>query len=367
MPETIADRVDYSTARHEFTGASQQRGAVCSTYPHPQRGPSGEELACEVARFGAPPGAAEVVVIVNSGTHGVEGHAGHGLQMNLLESGRLDSLRARLAVLAVHAVNPFGFAWGRRVDAANIDVNRNFVDYTHLPVNEHYARLNHLVNPSDPELDLDDMGFAAELTQFANDVGMQAAMRTLTGGQYEFPQGVQYGGAQPSWSRQTCESIWDEHLAGADAAVLLDIHTGLGPEGYLSIFQTADEHEPAAKLGQKLFADRLLRADRDEDDPVDIGLMGPGLDAWAARRTGAQHHLDTSAFVLEFGTLDPISTFIAFRTDNWLHNHGDPHSERGQQLSEKMRDQFFLRDESWRSKVGEQGTHAIHSVLDQFS
>jgi hypothetical protein len=31
--------------------------------------------------------------------------------------------------MLIHALNPFGFAWLRRVNEANVDLNRNFQDF----------------------------------------------------------------------------------------------------------------------------------------------------------------------------------------------------------------------------------------------
>ena len=52
-------------------------GARLSEILHPLRGPGGEALACDVARFGAED--ADAVLWVNSATHGVEGYCGSDL------------------------------------------------------------------------------------------------------------------------------------------------------------------------------------------------------------------------------------------------------------------------------------------------
>jgi len=52
------------------------------------------------------------------------------------------------AVILIHAVNPFGFAWGRRVTEENVDLNRNFVDFSKpLPANPDYEALAEHINP----------------------------------------------------------------------------------------------------------------------------------------------------------------------------------------------------------------------------
>jgi hypothetical protein len=295
--------------------------------------------------------------VVAAGTHGVEGHGGWGLQRLLLASGRLATLPPGVAVVLLHAVNPYGMAWSRRVDHDNIDVNRNFVDFDQpLPENPHYAEVDHLVNPV--ELDLGDASWQAALLEFMNRVGGPAAFRTLSGGQYDHPGGVQFGGQAPSWSRRTLATVWAEHLRGAATLVYLDVHTGLGPCGGLTLFQTADPGDAAADAGAEWFP-AVLRSDRPgTTDPLQVGLLGPGLEA-------AERGIPLLVpITVEFGTQEVIPVFTAMRADNWLHQHGDPASPTGQQIRATMRNAFFVDDEGWRRHVATQGMATIHAALD---
>ena len=348
---------DYATSRRLLLEQCEAAGAVLAGHRHPLAGPAGEPLFLDTARFGAPPGEARSVAVVAAGTHGVEGHGGWGLMRLLLDGGRLDRLPAGAAVVLVHAVNPYGMAWSRRVDHDNIDVNRNFVDFAApLPENPHYAEVDSLVNPA--VLDADDASWQAPLLEFMQRVGMTDAFRTLSGGQYDHPRGVQFGGQAPSWSRRTVTRVWADHLTGAETVIYLDVHTGLGPCGALTLFQTADADDASAEAGAEWFP-AVLRSDRPgTTDPLSVGLIGPGLEA----ATG-----DLPLVVpvtVEFGTQDVIPVFTAMRADNWLHQHGDPASATGEQIRATMRDAFFVDDEGWRSQVAEQGMATIHAALD---
>lgn len=376
----IAPITSYAETRAVLLEAAHGRGAQLSTCAHPRSGPDDETLATDVARFGAPIGAADRVLLVLSGTHGVEGHAGSALQHDLVRSGRLDALPASTAVVLVHAVNPYGMAWSRRVDADNIDVNRNFLDahrnptdtdgsatgdaydLAKLPGNPLYSDVDVHLNPTTDTYDLEDQSFLGDLLEFWQEVGDHAAMRTLSGGQYSHPTGVQFGGQHASWSRRTLERIWSEQLIGARTAVNLDVHTGLGPYGRLTVFQTANDDEVAAEMGQVWYPEHVFRSPRDEEDPVDHGLLGPGFDSWADRH--GPEGLEKATFVVEFGTHDIYRGITAFRADNWLHNHGDPSDETGRAITQYMRDQFFVNELDWREAVTEQGEMAIHTALD---
>src|SRR5690606_9439634 len=109
-----------------------------------------------------------------------------------------------------------GMAWSRRVDHDNVDVNRNFIDFAAgRPANPHYAAISALLNPDGGSFDPDDRSWVQELWRFAADVGAAEAFRAISGGQYDEPLGVQFGGQAPTWSRHTLEAIWARHLAGA--------------------------------------------------------------------------------------------------------------------------------------------------------
>lgn len=355
----IPTATDYATERARFCADAERLGAHLDRHVHPLGGPDGGELTTDVARFGPPAGDASTVLVITSGLHGVEGHAGSGLQHLLVESGRLGGLPASTAVVMVHSVNPYGHAWSRRVDHQNIDVNRNFLaEGEPPPVNALYGEVDHLLNPTGPTFDLDDTSFLTELGEWIGRVGAHEGFRAISGGQYSHPAGIQFGGLAPSWSRRTLESIWAQHLDGAARVVALDIHTGLGPCGVLTVFQTADEDEPAAGLGRAWFSDHLYRADRDPEESLDTGLMGPGLDRWVDGR------MESAAFVVEFGTHDPTVGVTVFRADNWLHQHGDPRSEAALPIRAAVRDFFFVDDEGWRTQVAELGLHALHTALD---
>ena len=128
----------YTTARTEFFDAATAAGATIVSHEHPGRGPEGATLATDVAVLGRPDARHRLLVI--SGTHGVEGFAGSMCESTWLRDGI--ALRDDLAVVVIHAINPYGFAWVRRVNEDNVDLNRNCVDFERgLPPNPGYDEL----------------------------------------------------------------------------------------------------------------------------------------------------------------------------------------------------------------------------------
>jgi hypothetical protein len=138
----------YADARAAFLDAAAAAGATIETFPHPLRGLHDEDLAVDVAEIAGGPD----VVIVVSGTHGVEGYAGSALQRHHLTLLADDPLPAsgRPTLVFVHALNPYGFSWVRRVNEDNVDLNRNFPDWSQpLPTNDGYAELADILVPTE--------------------------------------------------------------------------------------------------------------------------------------------------------------------------------------------------------------------------
>ncbi len=108
----------YDTARERFRHAATGAGARLASHPQGDDG-----LTTDVATLGA--AAPDWTVVVTSGLHGIEGFFGSAVQLAWLGSRAI--LPDRGAVVLVHALNPYGFAHHRRVDADNVDLNRNFL------------------------------------------------------------------------------------------------------------------------------------------------------------------------------------------------------------------------------------------------
>ena len=80
MNSAVSFSREYADARAKFLAAASDAKAGLETILHPERGPDGGDLATDVAWFG-PREAASVLVLI-SGTHGVEGFCGSGAQVD---------------------------------------------------------------------------------------------------------------------------------------------------------------------------------------------------------------------------------------------------------------------------------------------
>lgn len=345
----------YAVARSKFLDAAQAAGASIASYVHPERGPDGGELATDTAWIG--PADAQAVLVLVSATHGVEGHCGSGAQVDWLRREEAAHIPTGGAVLLIHAINPYGFAWSRRVTHENVDLNRNFIDFARpLPANPAYDALAHAVKPQAWTEDARNQS-RAELLAYAREHGFPALVQAMSGGQYAHPDGIFYGGAAPTWSRRTLEAIFRERLSAARDIGIVDYHTGLGPEGYaeqiVSALPSSDEYRRAAQWHG------LAVASQSGGESVSAKLAGDWLDA--APKLLA--HARVTGIALEYGTVATAEVLEALRADNWLHAHGDPLSPEGQAIKAQVRDAFYVDRDVWRGMVLGQSLIAVRQAL----
>ncbi len=192
----------YAEARQKFRDAATAAGARLLAESNDRaKGPAGEALTTDLAWLG--PADAKRVLVTVSATHGAEGFCGAGVQTGTFSSGVARELPPGAALLAVHAINPYGFAWIRRVTEDNVDLNRNFIAFgPSLPRNDDYDLLADAICPA--EWTPAALAAAkARLDAFGERHGAAALQRAITGGQYRHADGVFYGGVAPVWSHRT--------------------------------------------------------------------------------------------------------------------------------------------------------------------
>ena len=139
-------------------------------------------------------------VVTSSGVHGVEGFMGSAVQLALLNRLAKKGLEPDIRHVLIHAVNPFGFSTLRRFNEDNVDLNRNFIpgekDYQGAP--DGYAEQDRFLNPKSPPSRFEPFKAKAVWNIWRN--GLQKLKQSVAAGQYEFPQGLFFGGRGPSES-----------------------------------------------------------------------------------------------------------------------------------------------------------------------
>jgi hypothetical protein len=341
----------YAAARAEFLDACATAGARVQHFVHPLQGREGEELAIDVAELG-PADAADVVMIV-SGTHGVEGYCGSALQSHWLRD-RAGQRPDGVRVVLVHALNPFGFSWVRRTDEHNVDLNRNFIDWDDTPpVRPSYDEIARLLVPEDWN---DETVAAADAALFERlaTVPFAEFQETISGGQFSHPDGVFYGGDGPSWSHRWLVQWWNDGLGDPDRLALIDLHTGLGEWGHGELISSESIGSPDHDRAIRWWGEVTSMVD---GDSVSAELVGD----WLAAAPAHLPDVELTAVALEYGTVDSISVVNALRADAWLHAHGDPTGDSAADVRAAVRAAFADDAPEWIETV----ERRFDEVVDQ--
>ncbi|MBI3451321.1 MAG: DUF2817 domain-containing protein [Rhodospirillales bacterium] len=334
---------DYSEARSKFLVAAGNAGARIDHFQNPLRGPQGEKLFADAAWIG-PPDATRVIVTI-SATHGGEGYCGSGCQVAWYAQGFAAKLPKGVAALAIHAINPNGFAWTRRVTEDNVDLNRNFLNHaTPHPANPGYVALADAITP----LEWTDASRAASLRAFdvyKAEHGDEALRRALMGGQYSHPGGIFFGGHAPTWSNRTLRAIFARYLAKVPHVAVIDYHTGLGPYGHGELICALPKNSPHLARMQSWLWGEMTSTEAGTSSSVKLlGINQQGMYEMLPNAA-------LSPLALEFGTLSIPEVLDALRADNWLHVHGDLASPQAKEIKAQMRAAFYPDKDDWREMV----------------
>lgn len=352
---------DYQNARHNFIDAL---GGVAMDHNHQAlgysgQGPLGESLFTDTLWIGKK-NAARVLVLI-SATHGVEGFAGSAIQIDLLKRLRQTrELPENLAILVIHALNPWGFAWLRRCNEAGIDLNRNFVNFHQpLPVNAGYETLANAIVP----MTLDWQQANQSLYAYLVENGQREYELAISGGQYCAPDGLFFGGKQPSQARLHIENLLQTYQLASRQLAVIDLHTGLGPFGYGEIICDHPSGSAGTAVAQRWYGDAVtLPAEGTSTSVPKEGLLDY---AWHAIMNTQPGQKQSCFVTLEFGTYSIQNMFEALRHDHWLHAQGnvDWHHPDTQHTKARIRKQFYPDTPAWQAMVLFQGRQTIDMAI----
>lgn len=346
----------YAEARGKFLRAAAARGLSVARHSHPTAfGADGEELSADVAVLGD--AGAPAMLLLTSGTHGVEGFCGSGCQVVLLHDDAFVAAvqAARVRVVFLHALNPYGFSHLRRTNEDNVDLNRNFRDFASPPVPyAPYAEIHDLLVPATWPPSPDN---EARIADYAARHGEKALQAAMSGGQCEFPDGLFYGGLRPAWSNDVLRAVLRDQGGRSRQIGWIDFHTGLGPRGH----------------GERIFAGRNVAADLARTKSIwgdDVTTFHDGSST-SAPLTGVNFnavyeecpHAAYAGIALEYGTLPLEATFNALRADQWLANHAEAGADARARIKRTIRDAFYVDADDWKVQVCRQARDAALAAL----
>ena len=346
----------YDECRARFDQSAASAGARLQRLPIDARGPHDQRLSINVAVLGAAEPRRALLVL--SGVHGVEGFIGSHGQCELLD--RLDpsALPADMAVVLVHAVNPWGMAHGRRQNESNVDLNRNWRRNTFEPVhNEAYDEIHALAAPSGPSVP-DPAALVTQVAPLLAERGEAWVRDAITRGQYRHADGLHFGGDRTEESCLVLERVLPTLLGTVERLLVVDLHTGHGASGEIVLLSAQPPDSPQDRFLREVFGATDSRIEATVDNPG--SSTGPKT-GQIANGIGAFLGADTAyAVTLEVGTADDMTQLAATYQELWVHNHGDRADPDHREVARRYRDCFTPDDPHWERRAAD----AIRTHLD---
>ncbi|PJB72181.1 MAG: DUF2817 domain-containing protein [Alphaproteobacteria bacterium CG_4_9_14_3_um_filter_47_13] len=337
---------DYFEAREKFREAACHPGQsfTCHQVHHLDKD---KGLDVDVVRFGSLK--ARAVLIVSSGVHGAEGFAGSAIQTDTIANKHLGSLPEDMAVVYVHALNPYGFANLRRVNEDNVDLNRNFIDWDKLPPADHHlaAYMHRKLVPEKWE------NFEGNLVSILEEKGVSDFQAAITQGQYNFPDGLFYGGNGSVWSNRIWRNIVKEQASQARFIGHVDLHTGLGAYGHGEIIISGSSRSETGKRAKKWWGESV----RSLADGTSVSADLSGCIELCFNSLADNRQITTAA--LEFGTLPVLDVLRTLAFDNWVHARCPDNTQYLEQAGAKMHAAFAPEDKAWQNMVLARGQEVL--------
>jgi predicted deacylase len=280
-------------------------------------------------------------ILLSSGLHGGEGFFGSAVQLALMDSG---SLATDINWVFIHALNPYGFANLRRCNEDNIDLNRNFL----LP-GEEYRGSSPIYGNISPVLNPEHLGkidwFIPQMLGAIAKYKLANIWQAVAEGQYDFPQGLFFGGQAASKTQQILQEYLPQWIGDSQNILHLDFHTGLGKwSTYKLLMDTVVTPAELQELQAYFGAESIFAVDGGKKKYQVRGNIGQ----WTRQLLQPRNY---NYFCAEFGTYSFAKVLILLRQENYAHNWLAVTDPAYLRTKEKMKEIFCPESDQWRSMV----------------
>ena len=297
---------------------------------------------------------ADNLLILSSGIHGVEGFAGSAVQLMVMDEILSPDHLDTTGILLIHAPNPYGFKYLRRVTENNIDLNRNcaIADSLFSTKNEGYGKVYNMLNPRGEANHRSLRNRHQHLIAVHKILveSMRVLRQAVLEGQYEYPEGLYFGGKGQEPQIAALTPILQQKMKPYTRILTIDLHTGYGENGKMHLFPNPVENLDIKADMEELFTGYTIDWGDSEDFYI---IKGSFADYIGALAPGKIYY----PMVFEFGTLDSQKTFGSIRSlhimtlENQGFHHGYKNENTEAKIKENFLEMFYPSNKAWRSKT----------------
>lgn len=310
----------------------------------------------------------ENLLILSSAVHGVEGFLGSAIQLMVMKDVLSPAHLKTTGILLIHGMNPYGFKHFRRVTERNVDLNRNCaIDESLFDTeNEGYRKLQGMLNPKGKANHRSIKNKHMHLTMLQKILGesMPVVRQAVLQGQYDYPEGIIFGGRELEPQIVAISAILREKLKPYARILMIDLHTAWGKNGTMNLFPN-----PIKDVKIKTGMEALFPGYRiDWGDSKDFYTYGGAFADYIGPLVPGKTYYP---MVFEFGTFDSQKTFGSLRQlyymilENQGFHYGYKDEKTEARIKKDFRELFFPSDQSWRSKTIMDAKKILELVLER--
>ena len=310
------------------------------------------------------------LIVLTTGVHGMEGYIGATMLDVFFEEIYPSVDTETTGVLVVANVNPYGMKYFRRYNENNVDLNRNFIlDWKSfdLSSNKEYPKVDTFLGPTGKIGNgfWHEVGFYLSLGKTAVTDGADTISDALLTGQYEYPQGVYYGGNGDEASTVYLKDVFSRCLDSSyENIVHIDIHSGYGPRYNMVIFNSIYETMNEAQSREAFGYDYIIAYDSESF----YATTGDTTDFFYRLAEQKQASAELYSTCFEFGTIgdDFFDTILSLKyTIDENRNHWYPtnNAVTGEILHENYMELYYPTETAWREKTVADFRTAMMGIL----
>ena len=310
------------------------------------------------------------LILLTTGVHGMEGYIGSVMLDVFFEEVYPTLDTENTGILIVANVNPYGMKYMRRYNENNVDLNRNFIEDW-----ENFDRASNTVYPEvvnflQPKGKMGnafwhEVGFYLSLAKEAIFTGADTISDALLTGQYEYPEGVYYGGDGDEMSTTYLKGVFRECLDSEyENIVHVDIHSGYGPRYNMVIFNSVQDETTEAEAVEMFGYDYIIAVDSEEFYPT----FGDTTDYFYRLKNGMESDKELYSTCFEFGTIgdsfiDSILSLKYTVDENRQHWYPTENKITEAVVRENYYELFYPTETEWREKTIVDFKDAMFGVL----
>ncbi len=310
------------------------------------------------------------LIVFTTGVHGMEGYIG-SVMLDVFFEEIYPTLNTKdTGVLIVANVNPYGMKYMRRYNENNVDLNRNFIedwDNFDLSSNKEYPKVVNFLQPEGKMGNAfwHEAGFYLSLAKEAIFTGADTISDALLTGQYEYSEGVYYGGNGDEKSTAYLKSVFNDCLeSDYENIIHVDIHSGYGPRYNMVIFNSVQDPTTEADSIAQIGYNYIIAQDSEEfyvtyGDTTDYFYR-------LAKSKNSDKNLYSTCF--EFGTIgdgffDSILSLKYTVDENRQHRFPTNNKITEEIVRQNYYELFYPTEAEWRTKTISDFTDAFTGVL----